>query len=155
MAIRGTLEIGFTGSRSGMGTQRQELIPVYLRRYKTAVVHHGMCEGSDTEFHDLVRNNFEGISIVGHPPTDKSAYVYRPCDHLWTDKPYLDRNRDIVNEADIMFATPFENQEKLRSGTWATIRYAKKVIKEGKGNCWGLYIFRPDGGIEYWHEGNL
>ena len=43
-----------------------------------------------------------------------------------TPKDYLERNHDIVDETDMLIATPGEEQEVQRSGTWATIRYARK-----------------------------
>jgi hypothetical protein len=44
-------------------------------------------------------------------------------------KPFLDRNKDIVNSCDILIACPENDIEVLRSGTWSTIRYAKKINK--------------------------
>ena len=47
---------------------------------------------------------------------------------------YLDgftetRNKDIVNSCDILIACPENDKEVIRSGTWSTIRYAKKINK--------------------------
>jgi len=43
---------------------------------------------------------------------------------------YLVRNHDIVDAVDKMYAFPKEIEEQWRgSGTWATIRYAKKKKK--------------------------
>ncbi len=44
-------------------------------------------------------------------------------------KPYLARNRDIVNAADVLIAGPGGMEEIMRSGTWATVRYARKKQK--------------------------
>ena len=45
-------------------------------------------------------------------------------------KPYLKRNEDIVNKCDVLIACPIDkNKEILRSGTWATIRKARKLNK--------------------------
>jgi predicted Rossmann fold nucleotide-binding protein DprA/Smf involved in DNA uptake len=41
----------------------------------------------------------------------------------------LVRNKVIVNISDVILATPFEDKEVMRSGTWSTIRYARKVGK--------------------------
>ena len=65
----------------------------------------------------------------------------RPSDQTLPPKDYLDRNHDIVDQTDLLIATPKENTEVLRSGTWATIRYAKKINKptwiiETNGNIW-------------------
>ena len=40
------------------------------------------------------------------------------------DLPYLERNRSIVDACNVMIATPKEMEHTLRSGTWATVRYA-------------------------------
>lgn len=39
----------------------------------------------------------------------------------------LARNRDIVDETEILIACPGHMHEELRSGTWSTIRYAVKI----------------------------
>ena len=44
-------------------------------------------------------------------------------------QPYLQRNHNIVNECDMLVAFPSTSNEVLRSGTWSTIRYAKKAKK--------------------------
>ena len=43
----------------------------------------------------------------------------------------LARNRIIVDGSQLMFATPNQPREVLRSGTWATIRYANKTYTPG------------------------
>jgi len=53
-------------------------------------------------------------------------------------RPPLVRNRDIVDATDMLIAAPATRKEVLRSGTWATIRYAKKMKK------W-IYIIYPSG----------
>ena len=44
--------------------------------------------------------------------------------------PYLERNKNIVNAVDFIIAAP-DGPEKVRSGTWSTVRYAKKVGTKG------------------------
>jgi hypothetical protein len=41
----------------------------------------------------------------------------------------LDRNRTMVNESHGVIAAPMSSAEVMRSGTWATIRYARKAGK--------------------------
>ena len=53
-------------------------------------------------------------------------------------KGYLDRNHDIVDAADVLIAAPSGTTEKRRSGTWATVRYARKL---GRTIC----VVLPDG----------
>lgn len=43
------------------------------------------------------------------------------------DKPYLERNANIVEESSILIACPIDkNEEEWRSGTWSTVRKARK-----------------------------
>ena len=52
----------------------------------------------------------------------------------------LNRNKNIVDASNLIFAFPFD-KEIIRSGTWSTIRYAKKINKP-------LIIIRKDGSKE-------
>ncbi len=40
--------------------------------------------------------------------------------------PYLVRNKHITMTTGLLIATPAENHQVLRSGTWSTVRYADK-----------------------------
>jgi predicted Rossmann fold nucleotide-binding protein DprA/Smf involved in DNA uptake len=51
----------------------------------------------------------------------------RPMDRIYVPRPYLVRNRDIVDVCNLLLATPGGTVEQLRSGTWATIRYARRI----------------------------
>jgi hypothetical protein len=46
---------------------------------------------------------------------------------------------DIVVESELLIATPKEVKEQLRSGTWATVRRARKVGIP-------IILITPDGG---------
>lgn len=69
------------------------------------------------------------ISIIIHPPINSSKRAWKNG-ILKKEKEYLDRNHDIVDCSDILITCPKEDVEQLRSGTWATIRYAKKSNKK-------------------------
>jgi hypothetical protein len=92
------------------------------------------------EFHDIAFAL--DIDITLHPPTsDKDQAI---CEG-WTWKEqraaHLQRNRNIVDAVQVMIACPRGFEEELRSGTWATIRYARKVGRK-------LYIIYPDGRVD-------
>ncbi|MAH51185.1 hypothetical protein CMI37_35535 [Candidatus Pacearchaeota archaeon] len=91
--------------------------------------HHGDCIGSDYDAHILLRQVSESV-VVLYPPdiTTKRAYCIGEVEK--EPKPYLERNKDIVNNTDLLIACPKSDKEELRSGTWATIRYARKQNKE-------------------------
>lgn len=134
--------VGFTGTQHGMSRPQAATLAAGLRLLFTAgdEFHHGDCVGADAEAHAIAAGI--GFRIVVHPPTNPSKRawcegVIRPA------KPYLVRNHDIVDETDVLIATPRELTEELRSGTWATIRYARKLMRK-------LCVVGPDGKvIEY------
>lgn len=55
--------------------------------------------------------------------------------------PPLERNHRIVDACDVLIACPKDAQEQLRSGTWATVRYARKQGKR-------VIVITPDGTVE-------
>jgi hypothetical protein len=126
------LAVGFTGTRTGLTTEQQfrlEHLFGYLKDF-ISVVHHGACRGADMEFHALV--TLEDLIVVAHPcKTSKllpgELAGRRP---KWVKvlpmKPPLERNRDIVDASDLLIVCPRTKEEEVRSGTWATWRYAKR-----------------------------
>lgn len=80
------------------------------------------------------------LDLKIHPPINPAKRAWCTGDFTYPEKDYLDRNRDIVNCTDILITCPSGYTEKLRSGTWATIRYARKIGKT-------VVIIFPDGSI--------
>lgn len=148
------MKIGFTGTRLGM-THHQQATFAWLARHsfdenEQNEWHDGDCVGADDQAHKIVTEIAlgQGISIQLHGhPCDKPEY--RANNLFEVDHPVkepLIRNKDIVNWSDIIFATPAQQTELVRgSGTWATIRYTRRVGKE-------LYLIWPNG--RYTHERN-
>ena len=133
--------VGFTGSRKGLMSKQKAKLKEVIRLVASSSIeaHHGLCRGADDEFHRIVEEIYDPTArtIVGHPPTDKTHYVPNRCDVTREDKEYITRNHNIVDESDILIACP-DGPEKHRSGTWSTIRYAKK---KGK----AVFVVLPDG----------
>jgi len=134
------MKVGFTGTRNGMtGTQmeavRKTLEGLELpRRRRLVELHHGDCVGAD---HEAARvATALGMRIVQHPPLDWGMRASYPklIESLKANnnfavreaKPTLERNKDIVNETELLIAAP-DSEERTRSGTWATVRYARKM----------------------------
>lgn len=126
--------IGFTGTRDGMSIGQKLGLSELLARFKNNLkpedhfeFHHGNCVGADAEFDWIVRNHgFENLHI--HPSTheETQAFCITPGDVVYTAKRPLVRDREMVDVIDYLIATPKnESKEEARSGTWATIRYAK------------------------------
>lgn len=114
-----------------------------------AEIHHGCCVGADHEFHVAVIRNGIGSGEYTHGPVHAhpctiEAMVDRGslelADEVHPAKPPLDRNRDIVDACDVLLACP-KGPEEQRSGTWATVRYARKQGKR-------VVIFWPDGRVD-------
>jgi hypothetical protein len=95
-----------------------------LRKEGYEVFRHGDCIRSDAQAHDLAIE--AGFAVVIHPPSNPKKRAWKKADSVRPPKPYLERNWDIVNESQFLIATPRTMEEELRSGTWATIRYARK-----------------------------
>lgn len=129
----GKAPVGFTGTQIGMSSRQKE----HLRRFLTTFCnefHHGDCIGADQEAHEIALE--VGIPlIVIHPPIHrlKRAMCHTKYPHGQThvtvlpERDYLDRNHDIVDNTLGLVAGPKSDQEELRSGTWATVRYARKL----------------------------
>lgn len=121
--------IGFTGTRRGM-TEDQKLGLKHCLQGADIVTssisfHHGDCIGADAEAHTIA--NLIGCAIIIHPPLNEGKRAFCESIYMITPRPYLDRNRDIVDASDVLIAAPWGNKEIVRSGTWSTIRYAEKT----------------------------
>lgn len=144
------MKLGFTGTQRGMTRPQWEALALWLdsRADRFFEFHHGDCVGADAEFHKwlLAYGALEPVTVVIHPPvvSTKRAYVTRAWAAKWMtihvrdERPYLVRNRAIVDETNVLYAAPGEAVEQLRSGTWATVRYARKLKR-------AIRFFWPDG----------
>lgn len=135
--------VGFTGTRRGMtGAQRvtlRELLQIQWLGPGTTL-HHGGVTGEDRHG-----------SWAGAKGADRQAAMlaqslgYRTLMHLPTGHDpadYIARNHAIVDACDELIATPGGTREELRSGTWATVRYARKIRRM-------TTIIWPDGSISF------
>jgi len=123
--------VGFTGPSSGMTAAQAVRVTqalTSLRGVGASTANHGMCIGADEVFHGLAR--YLGFRLVGWPGVTNTGTVYRraavTCDEVMPVKFFLDRNRDIVHASSVLLTTPDGARERVRSGTWATIRYARR-----------------------------
>lgn len=128
------IKMGFTATRYGMSPAQQGQLEVILDYFEIDEFHHGDCEGGDEEAHRIIVQKFyhnPKIQIVIHPPTDHTHRAYcnkkypYPNTVIYPPQPYLQRNRMIVRTTNILCAGPQEMKEKVRSGTWSTVRYGR------------------------------
>jgi len=131
--------VGFSGTRKGMTTLQLGSARELLNSLDPVAVHHGDCVGADADFHKLCRH--QGIPIVIHPPTQDRARAMcnGPNVTILPPQHYLVRNRGIIDACNVMVAAP-AGPEVVRSGTWSTVRYAKKKGKT-------VYLILPSGVI--------
>lgn len=148
--------IGFTGTQVGMTTAQRYRVSSLLAFHTPGEVHHGDCVGADADFdalcHTVSKIQYGDFVIHLHPwngPDSKRAHcerhtpgqgLARHTTILHHPAPPLDRNRVIVNAVQGMIATPKESLEEIRSGTWATIRYALQTRR------W-LWVIYPTGAV--------
>lgn len=138
------MKIGFTGTRAGMTERQGVLLLDFLRRVGAgSTFHHGGAIGADFEAWKLA-HVILGLESECYPSNLPSSSAKTTDDKTHTPKPPLDRNRDIVNACDVLIATP-EGDEVQRSGTWATVRYARKIDKPRA-------IIYPDGRVVWEKE---
>ena len=130
-------KIGFTGTRHGMSKEQLDAFKSIIKAKDAKEFHHGMCVGSDKQAHDFIKR--EEVKIVGHPPSFKQFIAECDCDIFMKPYDYLTRNKNIVDNSDMLIATP-DVKEKIRSGTWSTIRYARKQHKK-------IYIIHKNGRV--------
>jgi hypothetical protein len=91
-------------------------------------LHHGDCVGWDKQAHDAAKAM--GIRTVAHPPSNPSMRAYCEADDVRAPLPYLDRNKAIVAACDRLVAAP-DRPEETRSGTWSTVRHARREGVKG------------------------
>lgn len=144
------MKITFTGTHLGMTVQQRTTVLVVVRdllsqgEYTHGI--HGCCEKADRDFHDIAWSLMLAREL--HPGTEDQRLW--AVDHMDTQRdtvfpvpinavhPQLLRNHTMVDRGDVLVAAPRQSHEIQRSGTWATIRYAR-----GQGRK--IYICWPNG----------
>lgn len=129
--------VGFTGTRKGLKSSQAES----LRRVLVGVtrLHHGDCVGADAEAQAIVVEL--GGLTESHPPSNRALRAFTRNDREHLPKPYLVRNRDIVDMSDELIACPGKQLEFVWGGTWATVGHARRMGKP-------ITIVWPDGTVE-------
>lgn len=137
--------VGFTGTSKGLSYPQRTTLCGYLSALAIGEFHHGDCVGADSEAHDIVVGL--GVDPHIHPPSNPRKRAYRRTKReVVVPKEYLLRNRDIVDVTELLIACPAEATEKLRSGTWATVRYACSLGRR-------VVLILPSGRLEDWWTG--
>ena len=146
--------IGFTGTQRGMTQfQREELFKI-LKLKECSEFVFGDCIGADEQSAIVAIN--AGVTVFSiHPPDNpvKRAWCFDPEKKMKWNRiitpfispatapdnikvrwypldSYQNRNRHIVDQTQLLIATPKEFTHEIRSGTWSTVRYAWKLKKD-------------------------
>ena len=125
------MRVSFTGTREGMSEKQKNDIGKWATANwkEISIFAHGNCMGADFEAHTIFRSICgPELRIAIFPSTCIRTQMPIPSDawHVAPPKAPLDRDRDIVDcGCDILLAAPFQVHEVRRSGTWATLRYAR------------------------------
>lgn len=119
--------VGFTGTRIGMTAKQLATLRGVLQLLRPTETHDGDALGADAEFLRLAIERDPETRTVAHPCDIEAARAFRPHGTTLEVRPPLDRNRDIVDACDILIAAPAGMAEERRSGTWATVRYARNL----------------------------
>jgi hypothetical protein len=119
-----------------MTPAQERMFRSMLSGQKGAALHHGDCIGADAQAHEVACSLGREVTI--HPPVNGTIRAWKTSPDIRAARPYLSRYKAIVCETDMLIAAPAEAEEQRRSGTWATVRFARKL---GKPVC----VIAPDG----------
>lgn len=137
--------VGFTGTREGMTPQQRARFREVTVELKPQTFVHGGAVGADTDAHKEMLAFIEERDVEifpGGADRELCWRIHAPGALVlrWTQP--LTRNRAIVARATYLIACPHINTEELRSGTWMTVRTARKAGKP-------IIIIWPDGRINF------
>ena len=132
------LHVGFSGTQQGTTDLQLAAVEPVIFGLAPGWFHHGWCIGADEEVDPIARKH--GFEIIGHPPinTSKMAKSLPEPTIMCEPREYLPRNTDITIASSILIATPKGYKEEHFSGTWSTIRRARK-------HCQFIILIYPNG----------
>jgi hypothetical protein len=136
--------ISFTGSRKGM-TKAQirkfsELLIEFQEEGSVKIIH-GDCIGCDADAHTI--SLAAGVAVVKRPCYLDQQRAFTEGGEIIAEPDHpLDRNKKIVDDGEELIACPSSYKEEMRSGTWATIRYARRNKKS-------VTVIWPDGTLSF------
>lgn len=156
--------IGFTGTRKINSNQRAVLGKIadalLVSGFVDNSLSHGNCRGADEAMHFAIMCLVYPWHVKIHPgPESQWDAGQLPCatPHALTScerRPYLERNKAIIDASQLCLAV-VDGPERKRSGTWSTVRYARKtgtpvvilwpdtaVTVEAPGHGWFAHVIK-------------
>ncbi len=133
--------LGFTGTRRGMTPAQRATLADCVSVLPARAVHGGAV-GADEEFDAfLVKAGMPAWDIDVYPASAGRWQKWSNAGATtYSVAAPLARNRVIARRCDYLIAAPATAEEVVRSGTWATVRYARKLGKS-------IVILLPEGGV--------
>lgn len=133
------MNVSFTGTRTGMTNAQKETFWALLQALGAKTFTHGNCYGADADAHEIAWRL--GLLVYKRPSNILGTQAETVGGHVISEPlDPLKRNGHIVDDGEALIACPDSRQEKQRSGTWYTVRYAWKQKKM-------VYLIFPDGEI--------
>jgi hypothetical protein len=139
------MRVTFTGTRNGM-TPAQLRSAMNVFRDLSAmgqqvILLHGACHGADRQAHPLIP--LREMYPSNDEQWDWASNNAKESDVVYAIDEPIRRNRRMVDSSDIVVAAPKGIHEEHRgSGTWATMRYARRKHRP-------LYTLWFDGSISF------
>jgi hypothetical protein len=138
------MRVAFTGTRHGMNAAQVQQLRYVLALFCHADRH----VGRTPEFHYGTHETAVLLADVQAASLAKDA-GYTLVPHHARPGEELARDRQEADDCDVMVAAPKSDKEQLRSGTWATVRYArarlKPVVMLSRGDSGRLPLRRASG----------
>lgn len=130
------MKLGVTGTREGMNDAQFQELYEYLQQFDPATteLHHGDCVGVDAEVAELAMQL--GFRVVCHPPESDHLRAFHESHEFREPLGYLKRDRNIVDDTDMLLVIPLQDTWQPKGGTWYTHDYAQKRGKN-------LVVFFP------------
>lgn len=136
MPVQNKFIVGFTGTRKGMTENQKSEFSKFIWNLNPYEFHHGDCVGADYDAHQIVRSMCPQCKIILHPGDTESKRAN--CVGDVRHHPILnkDRNFRIIKDTNMLIACPNTEEEIVRSGTWHTVRLARRLRRP-------VWIFKP------------
>ena len=146
-------KISMTGTRRINTLTKQQLTNFkdLMKEYRNkgyTHLNHGDCVGADALAHDIAIEL--GLKVIVHPPSNPKSRAYCNGENvlILAEREYKVRNQSLVKNGDVLLALPDSNQEYKRSGTWYSVRQARRTMLP-------IIICYPDGRVVRENIGGL
>lgn len=131
--------VAFTGTQEGMTKLQRKAFRTLLWEMEPKVLIHGDCIGADAQAHDIAVK-FE-IEVWIRPCWIRAKRAFKEGKLLADPEDPIERNHKMVDQSHAVIGCPKQVEPQLRSGTWATLRYARKRDSL-------RWIVYPDGSVQ-------